>query len=215
MRASIISAEAEAASRLLFRTLGAHRTAVSNLGHQPQRRRLGSKPDDREQIQCQATLLRLLSITESFCAERLLGEIDGRIESAGDAALDRVWQGAAIGATRTWSEQQRAFKAWLDVQVDWKPIDRLAEARNAVAHGLGALTRQQRRKTQAVTARIRAAGLELREGRVWLTDASLAIAAATCREVIELVDLEVQRKRGSAHVAPAATRVGSGATAGR
>ena len=190
----VVTAEAEAATALLFRTLAAHRATVANLPRQDIGRRLAQPDEDREQIQCQATLVRLLSITEAFCAERLLQQVEKVISPSRHHMVSTVWNGAAVAATRGWEDQRRSYKEWLGVQADWKVVERLAEARNAVAHGLGTLTRKQRRNEESVRAKLRAAGIQLEKGRIVLSDASLAAAAAACRAFIEEVDLAVQQR---------------------
>jgi len=178
----------------LFRTLGAHRTAVANQPATDPQRRLGDVVDDRKQIQCQATLLRLLSITESFCAERLLVEVEQVVSPPRSQTVANLWDDAAVMATKGWDDQKRAYKQWLGVEPDWKPVDRLAEARNAVAHGLGSLTRRQRRNAQSAKAKIEEAGIAMAGDQVALSDEALATAAAACRRVIEEVDLAVQQR---------------------
>jgi hypothetical protein len=194
MTVPVVTAEAEAASALLFRTLGAHRTAVANLPAAIPSRRLSDVGDDRAQIQCQATLLRMLSITESFCAERLLLESEQLVTPSRNQAVANLWDAAAVEATNSWAEQKRAYQQWLGVEPDWKPIDCLAEARNAVAHGLGTLTRRQRRKEESVKAKIKQAGIAMEGDRVVLSNDTLAAVAAACRTVIEEVDLAVQQR---------------------
>ena len=66
MTQPVVSARAEAASALLFHTLGAHRVTVAAMRTRRASRLAMAAPLDAEQIQCQATLVRLLSITESF-----------------------------------------------------------------------------------------------------------------------------------------------------
>jgi hypothetical protein len=194
---SVATSEAEEASALLFQTLGAHRTAVTALRPaQPPRLSSGQTPD-AEQIQCQSTLVRLLSITESFASQLLLREIDKISARAQSIAIDRIWEDAAIRGTGTWNEQKDSYANWLGVKVDWKVIDRLAEARNAVAHGLGTLTRRQLRKEASIRSKLREAGIALDGIRIVLSDAALASAATDCRDLIYRLDLAVQERAPS------------------
>ncbi len=188
----VVTIEAEDASALLFQTLGAHRTAVSALRPRRTRRLLSGTIPDAEQIQCQATLVRLLSVTESFAAGLLMREIDKAAARAKSASIDYIWQDAAIKGTSTWNEQQNAYANWLGVKENWKVVDRLAEARNAVAHGLGTLTRRQLRNETSVRAKLKEAGITLTGTRVVLSDAALSSAATDCRDLIHRLDLAVQ-----------------------
>lgn len=147
-----------------------------------------------EQVQCQSTLVRLLSITESFASQLLLQEIDKVAVRARSTTIDRIWDDAAIRGTSTWNEQKDSYANWLGVKVDWKVVERLAEARNAVAHGLGTLTRRQLRKEASVRSKLKEGGIELAGIRIILSDAALSSAASDCRDLIYRLDLAVQTR---------------------
>jgi hypothetical protein len=190
----VATTEAEEASALLFQTLGAHRTAVAALRPlRPPRLPSGRIPDT-EQIQCQSTLVRLLSITESFASQLLLREIDKTATRAQSVSIDRIWDDAAIRGTSTWNEQKDSYANWLGVKVDWKVVERLAEARNAVAHGLGTLTRRQLRKEASVRSKLQEAGIALTGIRIVLSEAALSSAASDCRDLIHRLDFAVQAR---------------------
>lgn len=188
------STEAEAASALLFRTLGAHRTATAAIRQRPRPRLHRLPGEDPIQDQCQATLVRLLSITEAFASELLSREVDHAIAGAATATAGKVAEDAVIRGTGTWSDQQRSYKDWLGVNEDWKAVERLAEARNAVAHGLGKLTRRQMRSEQSTKAKLIAAGITVDKNKVVLSEDNLAAAASACRDFVERLDLAVQEK---------------------
>lgn len=194
MSTTAVTVEAENAAALLFQTLGAHRTAVGALRPRPLPR-LGVAPaNDAEQIQCQSTLVRLLSITESFTSELLLREVDKVTARARSAAVDSLWSEAAVRGTNSWKEQQDSYRDWLGVTERWTTVERLAEARNAVAHGLGTLTRRQLRKETSVRDKLKKAGIPLTGIRIVLSDSALASAASDCRDLIYRVDLAVQAR---------------------
>lgn len=186
------SAEAEAASTLLFRTLGAHRAAVAALKPRPLTRLRVSPDGDPIQDMCQATLVRLLSITEAFASETLSREVDRAVASARNGIVIKVADDGVIRGTSTWQDQKKSYKDWLGVETDWKAVERLAEARNAVAHGLGKLTRRQLRSEQSVKSKLKAAGITVDDNQIVLSDDSLAAAASACRDFIERLDLAVQ-----------------------
>ena len=188
------SAEAEAASALLFRTIGAHRTAVAVLKPRPLSRLRTSPDGDPLQDRCQATLVRLLSITEAFASDMLSREVDGAVAGARSTTATKVADEAVIRGTSTWLDQKKSYKDWLGVEEDWKAVERLAEARNAVAHGLGKLTRRQLRNEQSVKSKLKAAGITVEDNRIVLSDDSLAAAASACRDFIEKLDLAVEAR---------------------
>jgi hypothetical protein len=188
------SAEAEAASALLFRTLGAHRAAVAALRPQ-ELPRLRAWPDgDPVQDRCQATLVRLLSITEAFASDMLSREVDRAVAGVRSATVTKVADEAVIRGTGSWQDLKKSYKDWLGIDEDWKAVERLAEARNAVAHGLGKLTRRQLRSEQSVKSKLKVAGIMVEDNRIVLSDDSLAAAASACRDFIERLDLAVQAR---------------------
>lgn len=198
MTGRTLTTEAEEASVLLFKTLGAHRRVVANFRPAPRPRLHSMTRADAEQLQCQATLVRLLSITESFTAQLLLREMDQLVARANSRSADVMWDQAGIRATGSWREQRDAYKKWFDINnstVDWVPVaERLAEARNAVAHGLGALTRRQLRNVAATERALKAVGIPLVNGRIVLSDATLASAATACRDLITQLDHAMQQR---------------------
>ncbi|WP_433464060.1 hypothetical protein [Spirillospora sp. CA-128828] len=134
----------------------------------------------------------MLSITEAFASDLLSREIERAVASAQRAAAAKVADDAVIRGTSTWQEQKRSYKEWLGVEEDWKAVERLAEARNAVAHGLGKLTKRQLRNVQSVKSKLAAAGIAVEGTTIVLSDASLAAATSACRDFIERLDLAVQ-----------------------
>lgn len=193
MSSQIISNEAEAASALLFKTLGAHRTAAAAFKSQPSVRLHHLLPADARQVQRQSTLLRLISITESFAGDLLTREMEVIVARADSSPVDVIWDDAAVKATSSWREQREAYKKWFGVtQVDWSVIDKLAHARNAVAHGLGNLTRRQLRDLASVRSALQSVNITLNGTRIVLTDDTLSNAAQSCRKLIYDLDLAVQ-----------------------
>ena len=195
---AVPSQRAEDAAALLFHTLAAHRANIARIAVRHRPPRLPKQTFSRDQLQCQATLLRLISITEAFCGDRLVDEVESLIEPNRHTAVGAVWDQAAISATSSWSDQKRALKDWLGVKLtnaQWKPVDDLVEARNSIAHGLGTLTRRQLRKKQAVVAALEAAQITLSStNQIELTDAALETAARQCRLLIISLDNGIQHR---------------------
>lgn len=189
-----LSRHAEEARVLINRTLAAHRFVIAALKAHRQERRLGASVQDRVQLQRQATLVRLLSITESFAATRLTAEVEPKFAALTGEAPRRIWEAAAISATRTWSEQSAAYKGWLGVSIKNEDVETLAQARNAVAHGLGNLTRQQLRSGSAVVDQLTKFGICVEDGRIELAEDDIGRAAEVCRTQIAAIDSAVQAR---------------------
>lgn len=191
MTTRVLSADAENSRELIQRTLSAHREVMLALARPgAARRRLPSRGVDREQLQRQATLVRLLSITEAFCTERLFAEMDGTVNPTGHAVVTGIWNAAFDGATGSWHGQKEAFKTWLNVDRGlWTQVMDLTEARNAVAHGYGQLTHRQRRKQRSeLETKLRAHAIALNGDFILLTEESITNAADTCRTFIKALD---------------------------
>ncbi|MBF6100576.1 hypothetical protein IU510_21185 [Nocardia cyriacigeorgica] len=175
----------------MFRTLASHQVAAAGVSLEPAGRLRPNVTADRVQEQRQATLLRLLSITEAFAADLLAREVEKTFAGLSSAVLTAAVDDSLISATNTWREQSKAYSKWLNIKrsaVDWGPIERLAHARNAIAHGLGELTRRQRQSGTSIPDQLLNAGITIENGRVVLTDQNLRDAAQTCRVFIESLD---------------------------
>ena len=159
------SLAAESACELLGRTLGAHKVttaALSKMTHDP---RLASTRFPRDEMYRHSTLVRMLSITESFYANRLLNEIESDIDADRHAVVRDVWD----------------LKGYI-------------EARNAIAHGLGSLTRRQLTNERATRDALVRVGIDVVAGRISLTDSVLDAAAPVLRRhVLELDEAVASR----------------------
>jgi len=176
-----------------MRTLGAHRMHIA--GIPPSRvSRLSGARYDPVQTAHQSALIRLASITESFCAEALVAAAESLSQPGLNPTMQIIWNDAVISATRTWHDQKKSYDTWLQVKVSWETIDAIADARNAVAHGLGSLTRQQLRNETAVQARLKKLGVSVIGRNVELSDSSLYGLGARCRDFIVGLDAALQAR---------------------
>lgn len=190
MNAVVVTERAESAIALLNQTLGFHRTRAISSPSTPVSR-LGTTGLDLAQVQRQSTLVRLISITEAFCGDRLLILAETQIEPSSNTIREMMWNKASTSAVSTWSALQDAYKDWFAVSGVWTDINRLVEARNAIAHGLGELTRMQKSKGASVRTKIAAAGIKIVGSTLVLEEGDLERARDSCRDLIEKVDLAV------------------------
>ncbi len=197
MTSPVLSKEAEESTALLYRTLGAHRTVIAGLKPRPISRLHHSSGTDAEQIQCQSTLVRLLSITEAFAAELLLRETNVIAGRAGSTVVVTIADNAGMRATNTWTDQRTAYQKWFGISkaaVDWKVIETLADARNAVAHGLGTLTRRQKPDEASIRKALAVLDIDLIGQKLVLSDAGLVAATKGCAELVRQLDLGMQKR---------------------
>lgn len=191
---SVESLRAEAACRLLNLSLGLHRTQVQVVTGRSFVSRLEAPNFDGLQVQRQGTLLRMLSITESYCADRLLEVAERDVEPTTSEVRARIWNQSSIGAISTWSGIQNSYRKWFSIRPDWNNLDRLVEVRNSIAHGLGELTRMQRAKQMSTVNKITAAGIKMDGNRIVLEERDLDQAKRDCIALITEIDLLTQKR---------------------
>lgn len=191
---SVESLRAEAACRLLNLSLGLHRSQVQVVTGRSFVSRLEAPNFDGLQVQRQGTLLRMLSITESYCADRLLEVAERDVEPTTSEVRARIWNQSSIGAISTWSGIQNSYRKWFSIRPDWNNLDRLVEVRNSIAHGLGELTRMQRAKQMSTVNKITAAGIKMDGNRIVLEERDLDQAKRDCIALITEIDLLTQKR---------------------
>lgn len=192
MSGPILSLDAEQSCTLINETLSAHDDAIDAITtHTVRRRRLPQAAGtNRAQIQRQATLIRFLSITESFSTERLLAEMNTIMSTVGHPGAHKMREGAHDNAIRSWSAMQTAYHSWLGIpKGTWTTIIELTNARNAVAHGSGQLTWLQQRDNRAkLEEKLYRHLITLDDNRIILTEKSIDKAAKTCVAFIKNLD---------------------------
>ncbi|MFI2563560.1 hypothetical protein [Paenarthrobacter sp. NPDC018779] len=192
----VLGARAEAACRLLNQTLGLHRTQTIDTQRAKPLARLATPTFDGVQVQRQATFLRMISITEAFCVDRLLDLAETEFSPTGNNIRTLVWDKASTSAVSTWSGTQDAYKSWYDIRPSWTQINQLIEVRNAIAHGLGKLTRIQRAKRASISNKITTAKIRLSGDYIVLEEANLQSVRDVCVDLISEIDGLVQGKTG-------------------
>ncbi|WP_344064410.1 hypothetical protein [Terrabacter lapilli] len=116
------------------------------------------------------------------------------VDPAADPIRTMIWEEVAIDTTRTWEAQKQAFKKWHQISPDWLQLEGLAEVRNAVAHGLGTLTRRQQRSHSSTMTKINRTGISIVNDEVVLEEQDLVSAARACRDLIHELDAAVTAK---------------------
>lgn len=188
----VLGSRAEAACRLLNQTLGRHRTQGPSNQDTKVPARLTSPAFDGLQGERQATFLRMISITEAFCVDRLLDLAEEEVSPTGNRIRNQIWERASSSAVSTWSSIQESYKNWYGVRPSWTTMDQLVEVRNAIAHGLGQLTRIQRAKRRSTVARIVQTGIRLNGDWIVLEEEDLETAKNACIGLISELDVLVQ-----------------------
>jgi hypothetical protein len=177
-----------------MRTLGNYQAQTVTL-KAPHMSRLSARRHEKLEIAQQATLIRLSSITEAYCGDALIEAAEMLAQPGPTRIVQALWDEAAIKATRTWNEQKFAYKKWLQLTIKWEVIDAMADARNAIAHGLGSLTRQQIKDQATITARLATLSIGLSGQDIVLSDRSLKGLALKARTFILDLDTQIDARR--------------------
>ncbi|WP_206492523.1 hypothetical protein [Rhodococcus sp. KRD162] len=210
MTSTTVSKDAEVSRNLINDTLAAHQESIDAItAHGSRPRRLPATRVDRVQIQRQATLIRFLSITESFCTARLLTEIASLIPNtvSDHAAVQAMWDDSHDRATGSWNGIRDAYYSWLAVpRKTWTQLLDLTNARNAVAHGHGHLTwKQQRGNRTELEDKLSKHKITVAGTRLVLTEETIAHVAQFCRGFILELDTILKDKKAALAVAAATT----------
>jgi hypothetical protein len=116
------------------------------------RGRLRSLPTSSasHQTRTQSTLIRLVSILEAHVTNQLVKRLEPHAPPPRSPVLDDIYITAEDKAIGSWPAIINAYQAWFGVKpkscADWNKIQAMLDARNAIAHGMGELTRRQTRK---------------------------------------------------------------------
>jgi hypothetical protein len=190
------SLSAEAAVRTIMATMAQHLRQEALLAAAPTvRGRLRSLPvgNVSRQSRCQSTLFRLTSIVESHVVGQLVVRSEIHAPEPRTPILDDIYVHAEDRAIGSWSQLEISYKQWLGIRLsgspDWTHIQALNNARNAVAHGVGNLTRRQARKnSNQLKQSLQQVGVSVDGNRIVISDSAIMYAARTSRAFIYWLD---------------------------
>lgn len=106
-----MSERAETAVTLINRALSDHQRQASHLTERASAPRLGLEVHDARTALRQATVTRVVSITELFCVDRLIGVAESAVMPEKSTVRRAVFDDAVKGATGSWSSIRSAFLA--------------------------------------------------------------------------------------------------------
>jgi hypothetical protein len=138
-------------------------------------------------------LPHIVAIAEEFSRALLLVCSDPLVE-AGAPLVKDLWKEGQKKAEGAWEQHRNAWRAWFGVDfndcVAWQPVRAFSEARNAIMHGLGRLTRRQLSDDggRAIAELCQQVGIRVRGGRIQVGEASVRECAQRCKEFILWLD---------------------------
>lgn len=198
------STTAEEYMRLIMHTLSHHRRSEYAIGQYTSvlQGRLISLPSGvvSRQVRINATLVRVVSIAESFASSQLAARLEAQAPQPRTPFVEELYIGAEDAAISSWERIKDGYKNWVyNVQLASCPgydsVRALAEVRNAVTHGLGRLTRRQLRSKQMPTriTQLKRLGIYIDTNhRVLVSDDALKTAALECRSFVSALDSVLQ-----------------------
>jgi hypothetical protein len=145
-------------------------------------------------------LPRIVSIAEDYARTMLLEASERLIDTSHPLRLD-IWLRAEERAESTWESIRSAWSDWHGVLMSEAPthlaFTGFVEARNAIMHGLGELTRKQSRTEETLKktiSRLGHAHLKLNGRRLILPDVALNDAVTASAGLIEWLDAKTIAK---------------------
>jgi hypothetical protein len=200
--APVPSLVCESYVRLLMWSLTHHRrTELAMRGASAVGGRLSVLPTGSRsrQILTQSTLVRLVSIAEAFTATRLVELMSAQVPRTMSLPLADLYAREEIAATNGWADMARRYKAWAS-KIELKNCDSygtvltLSETRNAILHGLGALTKRQQRDPNlpGIVSGMKALGVDVSPKHdLWVSTTALTTAVREIRSFMESLDSKV------------------------
>jgi hypothetical protein len=149
-------------------------------------------------VRAQSAIVRIVSIVESFAVHQLVAHIEPHFPAPRSDIVDDVYVEAEDRAIGTWPNIQTAYKRWLQISFtaagNWAQMTSMHDARNAIAHGLGGLTRRQARKNIAdLVQGLRAIDIDVHGTQLILSNRSVRAATVNGRDFVTWLDAELQR----------------------
>lgn len=195
---SVVSSEAELASKRIMETLAqaSSRTTPTQATASRLHHRAVLLPDPRHSL----VLPHITAIAEDY-SRRLLIECSERVLDLSVDLMEDLWKTGLRRAEGSWETHSAAWAKWFGIDlrtwVDYPSLLAFVQARNAIIHGLGDLTRRQIGDDggRRVKAQLASVGIATAGRTIILTTNAVRNSALTSRAFIEWLDLAVQARR--------------------
>lgn len=135
-------------------------------------------------------LVRLIAIAEEFTHGLLLELTNLKLPD--DPRVAVLWDAHVDRETDTWEQRIATWRLVHSIAIPSSPrydlLFAFIQARNAIVHGLGSLTRKQLRDRTKSVARLRAAHISVSGNRLVLTESHVDRCAEAVRTLIRWLD---------------------------
>lgn len=188
------SATAERSTVLLKRALALYRDQLAALAPSPLPRippLLGNLGLDRQTLIAHDALFRLVAVAEDFSLLRLIEVTEDLLPDGRLAEL--LWEAELDRSMDTWDSRLRAWARLHGIEVKanflrYDQLDGFTQARNAIAHGLGQLTRKQLRSRASTLQRLAAAGIATDGDVLQLGPKNVELCTNVCDQFVLWLD---------------------------
>lgn len=145
----------------------------------------------------EGALVRSMTIVEGFTHEHLRQGLELLAPAPRNSLIDPLFKAEERKSTSTWGGVAGAYSKYLDVTFatafsEWKDFLAVVEARNAIVHGLGQFTKQQRtdQELPKIILRLQTLGFQISAtgDRVLTTNPALTNTARLLRRFLEFLD---------------------------
>jgi hypothetical protein len=147
---------------------------------------------DFDRVRFESTYLRLISIVEAY-VDSMCSDLFRRPQVAQVPMFRALIAAAEARASTNWEERKSAFSEYHRVSLGscerWSELDAGIDIRNAIAHGLGTLTKRQR--THKSRAKMESVGAVIVDDRLMLNDKALARCLLFTTEFVKSVDSKI------------------------
>lgn len=194
---SVRTCRAEDASSAINASLGQYKLQLRCINDRDDRRRRHSRmqvPRGSGQHQLvSTTVVHLISIIEAFVRDTLMARAEVEID-ADHRMQAALWKKASPEADGGWDRQADAFKQWLGIPMkneqSYKDVRAFVEARNAIVHGLGELTKKQLGQDDGVEVRraLASVGIAVNTRRLALPPTTPQRVARSSLTLVEWLD---------------------------
>jgi hypothetical protein len=188
---STYSEEAETARALIMNELAKFQTITSPLSG----RHVGrlSSPEQRELSVSYPAVTSMVSIIEQFAVHSLELRLDEIFIETTEVSL-AARNSLLRQVEQSWDNRHKALRRWFEGSLTPEPKAKVAafvEARNAITHGLGRLTRRQLGNDggKALKAQLAVVGISESGGRVHVPSSSVVTLAESGRSLMTEWDI--------------------------
>lgn len=145
----------------------------------------------------ESALVRSMTIVEGFTHEHLRQRLEILAPAPRNPLIDPLFKAEERKSTATWGGVAGAYAKYLNLTFttalsEWRDFLAVVEARNAIVHGLGQFTKQQRtdQELPKIILRLQALGFQVADNghQVLTTHAALTNTTRLLRRFLEFLD---------------------------